>query len=69
MTNLSKIALLFCLLTSVFMSCNQNELPESFEGYTKYENGIHYKFLHKAGGKDLPQEGDVCVFPKVVGKG
>ena len=62
MTNLSKIALLFCLLTSVFMSCNQSELPDSFEGYTKIENGIHYKFLHKAGGKDLPEEGDVCVF-------
>jgi FKBP-type peptidyl-prolyl cis-trans isomerase len=44
------------------MSCNQNELPDSFEGYTKFENGIHYKFLHKAGGSDLPQEGDVCIF-------
>ena len=44
------------------MSCKNSELPDSFKGYTKIENGIHYKFLHQVGGKDFPKDGDVCIF-------
>lgn len=62
MTKFLISSLFICLSASVFMSCNQSGLPSNFKGYTKYENGIYYKFLHQAGGTTLPQTGDVCIF-------
>jgi FKBP-type peptidyl-prolyl cis-trans isomerase len=69
MIKLSKLVFLICLVAAVLISCNKNELPDNFKGYTKLENGIYYKFLHQAGGKTFPQKGDVCLFHSSIFKG
>ncbi|MBA3683185.1 MAG: FKBP-type peptidyl-prolyl cis-trans isomerase [Bacteroidetes bacterium] len=60
---MKKITLLSAAVALIFTSCSKDS---DFEGYTKAENGLHYKFFnHNEGGAKI-NEGDGITFSYVI---